>query len=132
MRGRPNTARARAEDPTVYPVGDDRGEETLQTWILEILRPLLERFLASKKRPWFVGADQFIYWAQYDPMRSVAPDIYVLPGVEPGIRFPCWKFWETGIVPTFALEVVSKDRVKDYEDAPRRYDQLGVEELAIF
>ena len=43
----------------------------------------LARFLADRGERAFVGADQFIYWVQYEPTRAVAPDIYVLPGVDP-------------------------------------------------
>jgi hypothetical protein len=63
----------------------------------------------------------------------VAPDLYVLPGVAPGTRVRTWKkVWETGIVPSFALEVVSSDVDKDYVEAPRDYADLGVHELVIY
>ncbi len=43
-----------------------------------------------------------------------------------------WKVWETGCVPSFALEIVSQDVDKDYLTAPAKYDRLGVEELVVF
>ncbi|WP_437333166.1 Uma2 family endonuclease [Sorangium sp. So ce394] len=123
----------RGRDPTFYPVEKKMGEDSLQTWIVELLRPLIERWYQELGRPRFVGADQFIYYQQFDPSKVVAPDVYVLPGVPPGRRVRSWKVWETGIAPSFALEVVSSDEpYKDYVDAPERYRELGVRELVIF
>ncbi len=62
----------------------------------------------------------------------MAPDVYVLPGVAPGTRIRSWKIWEKGLAPSFALEVVSRDWKKDYQEAPERYGQAGVDELLVF
>jgi Uma2 family endonuclease len=121
-----------AADPTVYPVKDDVGEDWLQRFISELLRPLIERWLAERGRPMFVGANQYLYWKQFDPHESVSPDVYVLPGAEPYARMGAWLVWKTGLVPTFALEVVSDDVRKDYLRSPPRYDRLGVKELVVF
>ena len=126
------TALSDPHDPTVYRVEDDMGEHELQTYILEVLRPLLEAYLREREVDAHVGSDQFIYWKQHDPQACVAPDIYVLPGVPQGIAIDVWKVWERGVVPSFALEVVGRDPHKDYEVAPRRYAELGVEELVVF
>ena len=95
-----------AHDPTVYRGEDDVGEHELQTYILELLRPLIERYLRDQGIDAHVGSDQFIYWRQHDPQACVAPDIYVLPGVPQGIAIDVWKVWERGVVPDFVLEVV--------------------------
>jgi hypothetical protein len=93
----------------------------------------IEAYLASLGQTAFVGANQFVYWRQFDPSRKLAPDVFVLPGVRPGIKIDSWQVWnEGGIVPTFALEVVSQDWLKDYRDAPEPYAELGVRELVIF
>jgi Uma2 family endonuclease len=125
-------SRAPAVDPTIYPIEGDVGEDSLQTFITELLRPLIEGLLASRKVKAFVGADQYIYWKQYEPTKCVAPDVYVLPGVTPEARVRTWKVWQKGIVPSFALEVVSDDASKDVEESPRRYDALGVPEVIVF
>ncbi|MCC6555238.1 MAG: Uma2 family endonuclease [Polyangiaceae bacterium] len=123
----------RAYDPTFYPTEEKVGEDSLQRFILELLRPLIERWYAQLGKPTFVGADQFIYYERRHPMKVVAPDIYVLPGVPPGRRIKSWKTWKTGIVPSLAVEVVtSEDYEKDYREAPERYAELGVGELIIF
>ena len=63
------------DDPTVYPEEERVGEEMLQRWMAEFLRPLLERYLnlEADSAPSFVGADQFIYYRQFDPHRRFAP-----------------------------------------------------------
>ncbi len=120
-------------DPTIYPTEDHRGEGSLQRFISELFRALAERWLRSLGHPTFVGANQFIYWKQFDPKRSLAPDVFVLPGVEPGIKIDSWKTWERGITPSFALEIVSQNEyLKDYRDGPPSYDEIGVQELIIF
>jgi len=125
-------ARAVAHDPTVYPEEEKMGEESLQRFMCELLRPLIERYLIAKKIVAFVGADQFIYYRKHDPRGRVAPDVYVLDGVRPGRRIRTWKTWLDGAPPSFALEVVSGDVAKDYEKSPERYDECGVRELVVF
>src|SRR5262245_16961240 len=94
------------DDPTVYPIEDDMGEGSLQRFISELLRGLIEKWLAWKDNLTFVGADQFFYWEKYNPTEGIAPDVYVLPGPAPNTRVGAWKVWETGYVPSFALEIV--------------------------
>ena len=90
-----------------------------------MFRPLLAALLASLRVKAFVGADQYIYWKQFEPTKCIAPDIYVLPGGDPGARIRTWKLLETGIVPSFVLEIMSADEEKDVEASPRRCDELG-------
>ena len=122
------------QDPTIYPEEERVGEEMLQRWICEVLRPLLERFVnrPGAGGPTFVGADQFVYYRQYDPHRRFAPDVYVIPGVPPETRVRSWKIWERGRAPSFALEIVSNDWEKDYVEAPERCGEAGVDELVVF
>ena len=108
------------------------GESVQQRFIAELLRPLIARWLEVRGVPAFVGADQFIYWKQHCPTKCVSPDVYVMPGIDPNTLVGAWKLWEGGVVPSFAIELVSGDVTKDYVDAPRRYDELGVRELVLF
>ena len=108
------------------------GEDLLQRFIVEMLRPLIAALFAKQGRKALVGADQFIYWEQHNPRKAVAPDVYVLPGLDPRTRVKAWKVWEGGIVPSFALEVMSDDERKDVEQSPERYAELGVKELVVF
>ena len=108
------------------------GEHELQRLIAETLRPLLARLLTSQRKVGHVGADTFVYWVDGEPGKRVAPDVYVLPGIEQGIVVPSWRLWEIGVKPSFAFEVVSSDALKDYEDAPVLYGEIGVAELVVF
>ncbi len=108
------------------------GEDALQRFIAELLRPLVAKWLATSGRRTFVGADQFLYFVEGDPKQRVAPDVYVMPGVDPGLAPPCWKLWELDAPPSFALEIVSQNHRKDYEKLPPVYGRIGVRELVIF
>ena len=125
-------ARAVAFDPTVYPSTDNMGDPTLQVSIAVMLLGLLEGWVASRGKPAFVGMNTFFYWKQHDPSETVAPDVYVLPGVSLVERPPSWKVWETGKAPSFAIEIVSTDVDKDYRVAPEKYGRLGVREVVVF
>ena len=107
------------------------GEDFLQRAIAEALRPLIARWFKTQKVKAFTGADQFLYWVEGDPTRRVAPDVYVLPKVDPESVPTSWQLWEVG-PPSFALEIVSRDVGKDYEDAPAEYAAMGAKELVIF
>jgi hypothetical protein len=124
--------RSGTPDPTHYPVSEKVPENLLNRDIAGTLRHLIERWLAERGETARVGSDQFVYWVQYQPTRTVAPDVYVLPGVDPGTEITAWKTWETGVVPSLAVEVVGLDVRKDYELAPGRYDELGVRELVVY
>ena len=115
-----------------YPATDHMGEDFLQRIIAEELRPLIARWLRARRVRAFTGADQFIYWVPGDPTQRVAPDVYVLPKVDPDAVPSSWQLWEVGSAPSFALEIVSRDVQKDYDDAPALYSAMGAKELVIF
>jgi Putative restriction endonuclease len=108
------------------PFENDMGEGSLQRFISELLRPQVEDHLAALREPTFVGADQYVGWDPDDAEKVLSPDVYVLPGVEPGKDFEFWKVWQTGIVPSFALEIVSTRKKKDYKTVLPLYGELGV------
>jgi hypothetical protein len=62
----------------------------------------------------------------------LAPDVYVLPKTDPTLAPSCWRLWELAQPPLFALEIVSSDVDKDYDEVPRAYAHTGVRELVIF
>jgi hypothetical protein len=116
----------------LYPESDNIGVHQLQVFIVELLRPLLERWLRSLGRVAHAGADQFWYFQEGNPRATRAPDVYVIDGVPQDIpEVGCWKTWE-GRHPCFALEVCGDDWHKDYDDAPADYDAMGADEVIIF
>jgi hypothetical protein len=108
------------------------GESILQALISELLRPLLARFLRERGERAFVGADQFFYYDEVDISRRIAPDVYVIPGIEGPREERVWRCWELERPPSFALEIVGRDRAKDYEDVLIDYKAIGVRELVVF
>jgi hypothetical protein len=80
-----------------------------------------------------VAQDEFFGWIQAEPLVRVSPDVFVMPDPH-GPPFPrMWETWLPGSSPPrFALEIVSADWKKDYDDNPPKYWQLGTRELVIF
>lgn len=125
-------ARAKSLDPVVYPETDHMGEHELQRFIAELLRPLIERWLKSRGVAAHVGADTFFYFVKGDPTQRFAPDVYVLPGVAQDLAVASWRLWEGTPPPSFALEVVTSDALKDYQEVPFTFGRVGGEELVLF
>jgi hypothetical protein len=123
---------ARRHVPARYPETDNIGEHELQRLIAEVLRPMLERWFASRGEVAHAGADQFFYWSEGDSSQRIAPDVYVVPGVAQNPPVASWKLWKMSARPSFALEVVGQDIDKDYEDNPAIYLSTGVKELVLF
>ena len=112
---------------------DDMGESTEQGFIVRLLLAAVTEL--ARERGWarsLVASDQFFAWVEDEPLVRVSPDIYLLD--DPPHPYPdSWQTWRARhSPPRFALEVVSRDRKKDYELAPPKYDQLGARELVIF
>jgi Uma2 family endonuclease len=75
----------------------------------------------------YVSGNLFIYYKQGVPDAVVAPDVFVVFGVEKKKR-KSYKVWEEGgKVPSFVLEVTSKaTQENDEEDKPKKYQGIGV------
>lgn len=115
-----------------YPSTDHIGQHELRWFITELLRPLIERYLKERGVVAHVGADTFFYFVKGDPTQRFAPDVYVLPGVRQELAVSSWKLWDGTPAPSFALEVVTSDALKDYEDVPFVCGRVGVAELVLF
>ncbi len=77
----------------------------------------------------YVSGNLFIYYEQGNPSAVVAPDVFVVFGVEARDR-PSYKLWEeAGRVPDFVLEVTSKSTVSEDQGVKKGlYAFLGVRE----
>jgi Uma2 family endonuclease len=113
---------------------EDMGESVEQTQINRTVRSSLEELAAS--RGWtnvFWSCDNFFAWIRDEPMVRVSPDVYLLDDPPPPPHPRMWQTWLPGHKPPrWALEVVSDDWKKDYDEAPLKYAQLGARELVIF
>ncbi|XPM55208.2 MAG: Uma2 family endonuclease [Leptolyngbya sp. IPPAS B-1204] len=75
----------------------------------------------------YVSGNLFIYYKQGVPDAVIAPDVFVVFGVEKKKR-RSYKVWEEGgKTPAFVLEITSKTtQEQDEEDKPQKYARLGV------
>jgi Uma2 family endonuclease len=81
----------------------------------------------------FLAGDNFFAWVREHPLVRVSPDVYLLDDPPPLPRPKMWQTWLPGHrPPRWALEIVSEEWKKDYNDAPLKYGQLGTKELVIF
>lgn len=76
----------------------------------------------------YVTGNLFFYYVQGDPRAVVAPDVFLVKGVEKRTR-ETYKLWEEGRVPSLVIELTS-DSSQDV-DLPKKkpcYERLGIEE----
>lgn len=112
---------------------DDMGENPIHAQIIHDFVDLL--LTVAEERGWHrdqVGSDAFFAWVPAHPLVRISPDLYLLEKqIEPlPASFQMWK--QGQVPPSFALEVVSEDWRKDYDQNPKKYAQLGTKELVIF
>ena len=80
----------------------------------------------------YVSGDLLVYYEESNPRVSVAPDAFVVFGVENRLRMS-YKVWEEGKGPDFVLEVASPNTWReDMERKPGIYAGLGVGEYFLF
>jgi Uma2 family endonuclease len=136
MRTSGQDLRTHDDDPTEYPVRGGLGKDWREMLVASNFRPLLQSFLEERQVNVFVGANQFIYYVRGDPDTRVLPSIYVMPNIDVTKLgyLGCWKTWQTGAIPCFALEIVSIHNWKKKAKlkSPMRHDALGTKELIVF
>jgi Uma2 family endonuclease len=102
----------------------------------DIINMLISSFRElARARGWsrvYIGGDAFFAWRKGHPLVRVSPDVYLLDDA-PKKRGRSWQTWRPGVnPPRFAVEIVSVNWKKDYDDAPQRYASLGCSELVVF
>ena len=82
----------------------------------------------GSRRDVYVSGDLLVYYEEGNPRASVAPDVFVVFGVEDRER-ETYRLWEEGEVPAFVLEVASRNTWRE-DSGPKRglYARLGVRE----
>ena len=99
--------------PTIfYPESD--GKPMAET---EIHRDLMIHFIQTLQDYFLnedvcVSGNMFMYYVEGDPKRSVAPDVFVVCGIEKKQR-RIYRIWEEGRPPDFILEVASPNTFTD-------------------
>ena len=84
------------------------------------------------RRDVYVSGDLLVYYEEGNPRVSVAPDVFVVFGVEDRMRMS-YKVWEEGKGPDFVLEVASPGTWRE-DVGPKRevYARLGVGEYWLY
>lgn len=112
---------------------EDMGHAGEHDRILNRFRETLSEWVTRK--PWpdaYVGSDLFMGWIPKEPTARISPDVYLLD-FHPDPLPDSLQTWRPGHrPPVFALEVVSKDKRKDYVFGPEKYCALGAQELVVF
>ena len=122
---RPATAVA----PIRYPSSDGKPmaeNDAQRNAIMYGIGALMRHF--RDRRDVYVSGDLLLYYEAGNPRVSIAPDVFVVFGVEKRPRLN-YKLWEEGRAPSFVLEVASPSTWR--EDVGRKrsvYARLGVRE----
>jgi hypothetical protein len=113
---------------------EDMGQNPDQADSIDIFKASLR--ILAEERSWQevrIGFDEFFAWVEGEPLVRVSPDVFLMDNPPPKPFPKVWATWKPGInPPRFALEIVSEDWKKDYDDNPPKYAQLGTSELVIF
>ena len=79
-----------------------------------------------------VSGNLLIYYVEGDPSRSVAPDVFLVRGVDKRPR-RTYLLWKEGHVPDVVIEFTSKTTWReDVQKKWRLYGQLGVKEYYLY
>ncbi len=121
-----------ATDLIEYPCSDGKPmaeTDVHRDWMFRLIELLSRKFAGTQT---YVSGNLLIYYVQGDPKKSVAPDVFVVKGVEPGPR-DIYKLWEERVAPHFVLEVTSKStRREDLVGKMKLFAVLGVREYFLF
>ena len=120
---------APAAVPVEYPSSDGKPmaeNDAQRSAIMYGIGALARHF--KGRRDVYVSGDLLIYYEEGNPRVSIAPDVFVVFGVEDRPR-PNYKLWEEGRAPAFVLEVASPSTWRDDLGRKRSvYARLGVRE----
>jgi Uma2 family endonuclease len=120
--------------PTVYyPESDDKpmAETDVHRRMIVYFTTALENFFRDEPNI-YVSGDLLLYYAEGDPRKCVAPDVFVVRGV-PKINRRIYKLWEEARPPDVVFEFSSRQTWReDLHVKWRLYEQLGVKEYFIF
>jgi Uma2 family endonuclease len=115
-----------------YPESDGKPMAETDIHRIELVRQidLLERFFARQQV--YVSGNLLLYYERGNVEKSVAPDVFVVKGLAPGLR-RVYKLWVEGKTPNVIIEVTSrKTKKKDTDTKPPLYARLGVREFFLF
>ncbi len=117
----------------IYPESDGKpmAETDTHANLLMNLRLSLDNYFRDDSNV-YVSGNLLVYYAEGNPSKCVAPDVFVVRGVSKGQR-RIYKLWEEGVAPQIVIELTSRKTWKeDLQTKWRLYEELGVQEYFIF
>ena len=120
--------------PVFYPIedGEPLAESEHQLIPLVYAYHALQAWYGDDPTTW-VGSDMFLYYAEGRPDRVVAPDLFVVSGVQKTERRNIFQTWVEGRVPDFILELTSSSTYANDRDTKfELYQRLGVREYWLY
>jgi Uma2 family endonuclease len=116
-----------------YPESDGKplGETDQHRDLMTDLIFALKLFLKNRRA--YVAGNLFVYFEEGNPKAVVAPDVFVILGVQQRRR-RIYRAWDEGMrLPDVVIELTSKKtHVADQSIKPELYARLGVRELFLF
>lgn len=119
-------------DVVIYPESDGKpmAESDLHREIMFYIIHLLQRWLHGQQV--YVSGNLLLYYEEGNPRKVVAPDCFVVWGVDPQRRL-IYKLWEEGKAPGVVFEVTSKStKREDWVTKMALYARLGVHEYYLY
>ena len=111
--------------------GEPMADNEWQGWTMDaIFHALKGRFKSDPDV--HVAKDLLVYYDEGNPNQALAPDVFVVRGVAPGLR-SSYRIWKERRPPAFVLEVASRSTAK--KDATKKkdlYERWGVREYWLF
>ncbi len=118
-----------------YPAEDDEPMAATEFHGIQIttLSYQLRTFFRRRSDKVYVGTDSFIYYVEGDTSQCVAPDVYVVLGVDAIPARRSFYTWEEGAVPTVAFEFLSEStgRVDRSDKVTLYLQEIGMQEYFI-
>jgi Uma2 family endonuclease len=115
-----------------YPESDGlpMGETDLHIWWMIRIRDQLK--YRYRRQHVYVGSNLLVYPVENDPKTVISPDVFVVHDCDPGMR-NTFLTWREDRVPNVVFEITSKStRKNDQVKKPKRYAQMGVQEIILF
>jgi len=127
-------AAPRPARPIFYPESDGKPMAETGRHVFELLRLLATLMAWYGDEPLvLVGSNQFLYYEEGNPRKSVAPDLYLTKGILKEPPRNTYRLWVEGLPPTFVIEVTSpKTRREDQVKKRAIYEQMGVAEYVLY
>jgi Uma2 family endonuclease len=120
-------------EEVIYPESDGKpmAETDIHCDCMIDLREALKDFFRNEPDV-YVAGNLFVYYQRGDTRRQVAPDVFVVKGVEKKKR-RYYQIWKEGKAPDMVIEVTSDStRWEDMDHKRKLYHQLGVKEYYLF